>query len=106
MLNSIQQYDGSDREATIPWLDHIELIAKKMGIDPLEVRISKLRRIAIGDINVIHKEGNLTWYKLRQMLIEHYSNVPYVSDAMFAYSHLSQGDMNQPHNIWSGLMSY
>ena len=76
LLNSIQEYDGSDRKATILWLDHIELVAKGMGIDPLEVGISKLRGIALGDINAICKEGNLTWYKLRQRLIEHYSNVP------------------------------
>ena len=38
------------------------------------------------------KEGHLMWYSFRQRLIEQYSNVPYVSDAMFAYSHLSKGD--------------
>ena len=32
------------------------------------------------------------WYSFRQRLIEHYSNVPYTSDAMFTYSHLLQGD--------------
>ena len=68
------------------------MVAEKMGIDPLEVGISKLKEIVLGDINAIHKEGNLTWYRLRQRLIEHYSNVPYASDAMFVYSHLSQGD--------------
>ena len=60
-----------------------------MGI---EMGISKLKGIALGDINTICKEGGLTWHRLRQRLIEHYSNVPYASDTMFAYSHLSQGD--------------
>ena len=82
LLNSLQEYDASDRNATILWLDHIELVTEKMGIDPLEVGISKLKGIVLGDINTIHKEGNLMWYRLRQRLIENYSNVPYVSDAM------------------------
>ena len=91
-LNSIKEYDGSDREVTIPWLDHIKLVAKKMGKDPLEVGISKLQGTALGDINARHKEGNVTWYKVRQRLIEYYLNMPYTSDSMFAYSHLSQGE--------------
>ena len=32
------------------------------------------------------------WYSFRQRLIKHYSNVPYAQDAMFAYTHLLQGD--------------
>ena len=40
-LNSIQEYDGSNREVTIPWSDHIELVAEKTAIDHLEVGISK-----------------------------------------------------------------
>ena len=91
-LSSIKEYDRSDREATISWLDHVELVAEKMGIVPLEVGISKLQGIALGDINAMCKEGNLTWYKVRQRLIEYYSNGPYFSDLMFAYSHPSQGD--------------
>ena len=52
-LNSIKAYDRSDREVTISQLDHIELVAKKMGIDPLKVGISKLQGIALGDINTM-----------------------------------------------------
>ena len=33
-LNSIQEFDDSDREATIPWLDQVELVAERTGIDP------------------------------------------------------------------------
>ena len=65
LLNSIQEYDGSDREATILWLDHNEQVVEKTGIDPLEVGISTLRGIALVDLNGICKEGNLAWYKLR-----------------------------------------
>ena len=77
---------------TIPQLDHIKLVAGKMGIDPLKVDTSKLQGRALGDINAMHKEGDSTWYKVRERLIEYYSNVPYTSDMMFAYSHLSQSD--------------
>ena len=38
------------------------------------------------------KKGSLACYSFRQRLIEHYSNVPYMSDAVFACSHLSQGN--------------
>ena len=76
----------------ILWLNHIEMVLEKDGIDPLEVGISKLKGLALGGINTIHKEGNLTWHSFRQRLIEHYSNVSYALDAMFTYCHLMQGD--------------
>ena len=91
-LNSLQGYDRSNKDITTQWLDHFKMVAEKTGKDPLEVGISTLKGLALGDINAICKEGNLTWYSLRQRLIEHYSNVPYESNAMFVYSHLSQGD--------------
>ena len=80
-----------DPTTMIPWLDHIEMVAEKTGIDPLKVGISRLKGLAMGDINAIHKESTLTWYSFRQRITEHYLNVPYALDAMFAYSHLSQG---------------
>ena len=91
-LNSIQEYDGTNKDATILWLDYIKILTEKTGIDPLEQGISKLKGLALGDINALCKEGHLMWYSFRQSLAEHYSNVPYALDAMFAYSHLSQGD--------------
>ena len=65
------------------------MVAEKTGIDPLAVEISKLKGLAPDDINGICKGGNLTWYSFMQRLIEHYSNVPYESNAMFAYLMLS-----------------
>ena len=91
-LNSLQEYDGTNIDITIQWLDHIKMVAEKTGTDPSEVGISKLKGLALGDINTICKGGNLTCYSFRQRLIEHYSNVPYKSNAMFAYFHLLQGD--------------
>ena len=43
VMNSIQEFDGTDRKATIPWLDHIKVIARKMSFDPLEIGMSKLK---------------------------------------------------------------
>ena len=68
------------------------MVAENTGIDPFEVQISKLKGLALGDITSIHKEGHLMWYSFRQQLIEHYSNMPYASNVMHAYSHLSQSD--------------
>ena len=84
---------------TILWLDHIKLVAEKTGINPLEVAKSKLQGTAMGDINAMYKEGNLTWYKVRQRLIEYYLNVLYASDMMYAYSHLSQGNDENNNRI-------
>ena len=32
-MNSIQEFDCMNREATIPWLNHVKTIAKKMGFN-------------------------------------------------------------------------
>ena len=68
------------------------MVTENTGIDPLKVGISKSKGLALGNVTTIHKEGNLTLYSFRQQLIEHYSNVLYVSVAMCAYSNLLQGD--------------
>ena len=88
-LNAIQEFNGSNRESTISWLDQVELVA---GFDLLEVGISKLKGLSLGNISTIHKEEGLSWHKFRQHFIEQYSNIPYTSDAMFAYSEISQHD--------------
>ena len=46
-MKSIQQFDGTDREATIPWLDHDEAVARKRGFDPLEISMIKLKAMAL-----------------------------------------------------------
>ena len=84
---------------TIQWMDYIEMVAEKTGVDLLEVKISKLNGWVLRQHeHAIHKEGNLNWYSFRQRLIEHYSNVPYKYNAMFAYPNLSQGD--EEPNAW------
>ena len=42
-LNSIPEYDGSNKAATIPWMDHIEMVAENTGINPLQEGFSKLK---------------------------------------------------------------
>ena len=91
-LRPIQEFDGNDKAATIPWLDQGKLVAKKTGNDPVEVGISKLKGLALGDINTIRKEEGSTWHKFRQILIKNYFNIPYVSDVMVAYTNLMQQD--------------
>ena len=92
VMNSIQYFDGMNWEATIPWLDHVKVVAKKTGFDPLEIGMSKLKGTALCKINVISKEGNLTYFQFCQLLIEHYLNIPYATYALNAYAHQTQGE--------------
>ena len=62
VMNSIQEFDGTNWEATIPWLDHIEAIAKKMSFNPLEIGISKLKGMTLYDTNVAIKEGTFLYF--------------------------------------------
>ena len=52
----------------------------------------------------ISKDGNLLWFQFHQLLIEHYSNIPYASDALNAYgTHMVQGEhMRWLHSAWLG----
>ena len=61
-MNLIQEFDGTNWEATIPWLDHIEAIAKKTGFNPLGIGMSKLKGMAVCNINVASKEGTLLYF--------------------------------------------
>ena len=71
-------------------------MAERTGNDPVEVGISKLKGLALGDINTIRKEEDLTWHKFRQILIENYSNIPYMLNAMVACTQLMQQDDESP----------
>ena len=65
---------------------------ERTGIDPVEVGISKLKGLALANDSTVCKEEGLSCHKFRQCLIEQYLNVPYVPDAMFIYSMISQWD--------------
>ena len=92
VMNSIKELDGKNWEATIPWLNHIEGVSRKMGFDPLEIGMSKLKGTAVHDVNAANMEGTLLYFWFHQLLIEHYSNIPYVSDTLNTYAHLMQGE--------------
>ena len=94
VMNSIQEFNSNDREATIPWLDHIETIARKMGFDLLEIDMGKLKGTALCIVNAISKEANLSYFQFHQHIIEQYLNVPYATEPLNAYAHLTQGKNN------------
>ena len=91
VINWVQEFDGTNREATIPWLDHIKAIAKNTGFNPSEVAMSKLKGTVLCDIKAVSKEGNLLYFWFCQLPLDHYLNVPYAPDALNAYAHLMQG---------------
>ena len=90
VMKSIQESNATNLEATTPWLDHIEGVAKKMGFNPVEIGMSKLKGMALHDINTASKEGTLSYFQFCQLLIEHYSNIPYVLDTLNTYAHIVQ----------------
>ena len=59
VMNSIQEFDGTNLEATIPWLDHIEGVTRKTGFDPVGIGMSNLKGMALCDVNAASKEGTL-----------------------------------------------
>ena len=92
VLRSIPDFDGKDKTVIIPWLDQVEQVTDRTGNDPVEVGISKLKGLTLGNGTAIRKGKGLTWHKFRQILIDNYSNVPYVSDAMVVYNNITQQD--------------
>ena len=92
VMNSSQEFNGTNWEATILWLDHVKAIAKKTGFDPLEIGMNKLKGMALHNINAASKEDTLSYFQFHQLLIEHYSDVLYTSDALHTYAHLAQGE--------------
>ena len=60
-LNAIQEFDGSYKESTISWLDQVELVAERTGFDSLEVGISQLKGLVLGNMSTICKEEGLSW---------------------------------------------
>ena len=85
VLNTIKEFDGSDKSFTIPWFDQVEMIVERSSTDPVEVGISKLVGIHLQNIITIKcKEGNFMWHKFHQLLTENCLDAPYVSYVMTA----------------------
>ena len=69
------------------WLDQVEVVAVWNNQTPLEVGMVKLKGAPLHNTHKIH---DLTLLCLRKLLIENYSDTPYVSDVMVAYNIISQ----------------
>ena len=93
VLSAMKEFDDTNKSSTIPWLDQVELEAVRSSTNPIDIGISKLVGIPLRSmITIKHKEGNLTWCRFQQVLIENYSDVPYVSDGMSCYMKMTKGE--------------
>ena len=54
--------------------------------------MSKLKGMALCDINAASKEDTLLYFQFHQLLTEHYLNALYASDTLNAHAHLMQGE--------------
>ena len=59
---------------------------------PTGDRYEQTKRYGSPDVNAASKEGTLLYFQFCHLLIEHYSNILYVSDALNTYAHLMQGE--------------
>ena len=66
-----QGCDDTNPEATMPWLDHIKSVTKKIDFDPTEVGVSKPKGSVFCDLNTAGKEGTLSYFWFCQLSIEH-----------------------------------
>ena len=92
VMNSIQEFDGTNQEATNLWMDHIEGVTWKKGFDPLEIGMSTLKGTVLCSVNAASKEGTLLYFWFCQLLIEHHLNIMYASDTLNTYANLMQGE--------------
>ena len=66
-LGSIPDINGKDKTVTIPWLDQVEQVTERTGNNLVEVGMSKLKGLTLGNISTFRKEG-LMWHKFCQIL--------------------------------------
>ena len=88
-LSTFDWFDGTDTSNTMSWLEQVEVVAERNTQAPLEVGMAKLKGAPLHDIYKIH---DLIWPCLQKLLIENYSNTPYISDMMVAYNRISQAE--------------
>ena len=70
-------------------LEQVEVVAERNSQAPLKVGMAKLKGTHLCDV---HKICDLPWPQLRKLLIENYSDIPYVSDTMVASNSISQAE--------------
>ena len=88
-LSAIKLFDGTDKSNTMSWLDQVEVVRERSNQTPLEVGMAKLKGAPLQDM---HKTCDLTWPWLTKLLIENYSDSPYISDMMVTYNKISQAE--------------
>ena len=88
-ISAIDWFDGTDKSNTMSWLEQVEVVAERNNQASLEVGMAKLKGAPLCNE---HKTHNLTWPQLRKLLIENYSDTPYVSDTMVAYNRILQAE--------------
>ena len=93
-LSAIHCFDGTDKSNTMPWLEQVEVVAERNNQTSLEVGMAKLKGTPICNV---HKIQDLTWPLLWKLLIENYSDTPYISDAMVANIRISQAE---DESVW------
>ena len=88
-LSAIDWFNGTDKSNTMSWLEQVAVVAERNHQAPLEVGMAKLKGACLCNV---HKIYYLTWQWLWKLLIENYSDNPYVSDMMVAYNRISQAE--------------
>ena len=88
-LSAIDWFDGTDKSNTMSWLEQVEVVAERNNQAPLEVGIAKLKGPTLHNVDEI---CSLTWPWLWKLLIENYSDTPYISETMVAYNRISQAE--------------
>ena len=61
-LGSIPDFNSKDKTVTIPWLDQVEQVTERTGNDPVEVDMSTLKGLILGNITTVRKEEGLKWH--------------------------------------------
>ena len=88
-VSAIDWFDGTDKSNTMSWLQQMEVVAERNNQAPLEVDMAKLKGTPLCHVHKIH---DLTWPQLQILLVENYSDMLYISDAMVAYNRISQAE--------------
>ena len=88
-LSTIDLIEGTDKPNTISWLEPVKMVAERNNQAPLEVGMAKLKGAPLCDA---HKTCSLTWPQLRTLLLENYSDTPYIFDMMVVYNRILQAE--------------
>ena len=86
-LSTTNWFDGTNKSSTMSWLEQVKVVAERKNKAPLGM--AKLKG---APLHSVHKICDLSWWQLWKLLIENYSDTPYVSDAMVEYNKILQAE--------------